>query len=37
MTTQEVTAAVMVSGELVNLQVTATDGTFLQIWSLLER
>ena len=26
MTTQEVTAAVMVSGELVNLQVTATDG-----------
>ncbi len=27
MTTQIVTAAVMVSGELVNLQVTATDGT----------
>jgi hypothetical protein len=27
MTTQIVTAAVMVSGELVNLEVTATDGT----------
>jgi hypothetical protein len=36
MTTQVVTAAVMVSGELVNLEVTATDGEQLQIWSLLE-
>ena len=31
MSTQIVTAAVMVSGELVNLQVTATDGTAIDL------
>jgi hypothetical protein len=36
MTTQIVTAAVMVSGELVNLEVTATDGTAANWSKLLE-
>jgi hypothetical protein len=31
MTTQIVTAAVMVSGELVNLEVTATDGVAINL------